>query len=68
MLPTTPPPTAAPESPPDSTYGVILQLELSVARRADELARKYGYDQARDFWMEAEAEILSRELAFPAAS
>lgn len=58
--------TPRPESAPDPELAAVFQLELSVARRADELARTHGYDRARDFWMEAEAEIIGRVL-FPAA-
>lgn len=49
------------EVSPESVGGVIFELELSIARRADELARTHGHNQTRDFWMEAEAEILGRE-------
>jgi len=60
------PPTPRPESAPDSDLAAVFQLELNVARRADELARTHGYDRARDYWMEAEAEIIGR-VFFPAA-
>ena len=56
-------PLSLSESHLDSDYGAVFELELSVARRADELARTHGYDHARDFWMEAEAEVIRREFS-----
>jgi len=35
------------------------QLELRLARHADELAKTRGQDQALEFWMEAERKVLT---------
>ncbi len=41
----------------------LTQLELSVAQRADELMRlDAGSGTSRDFWREAEAEVLEAKL------
>jgi len=41
----------------------LAELELSIARRADELMSKFkGARPERDFWLEAESEIWSRRL------
>ena len=37
----------------------LSQLELRIARRADELARTQNYDPAQDFWQQAERELLT---------
>ena len=42
----------------------LAELELSIARRADELMSKFkGSRPERDFWLEAESEIWSRRLS-----
>jgi hypothetical protein len=40
----------------------LTQLELRIARRADELARALGDQPTRDCWLDAEREIISSEL------
>ncbi len=40
----------------------ILRLLLSVARRADELMRSENARGERDFWREAEKEILAESV------
>jgi hypothetical protein len=54
--------------PGESALGAILQLELRVAQQADELARTHGYAHAREFWMQAEAEVLSRQFLLAAVA
>ena len=42
----------------------LAELELSIARRADELMSKFkGSRPERDFWLEAESEIWSQRLS-----
>ena len=42
----------------------LAELELSIARRADELMSKFkDIRPERDFWLEAEREIWSRRLS-----
>ncbi len=43
-------------------------LELLIARRADELSRSPGCGPERDFWIQAEREVLGSELNALAAS
>lgn len=62
QMSTTTPLANGEEGYPDATICVCSELELTVARRADELARVHGYDRARKYWMEAEAELLFREF------
>jgi hypothetical protein len=40
----------------------LTQLELRIARRADELARSPESRPARDCWLDAEREVMSGEL------
>ena len=40
----------------------LTQLELRIARRADELSRALGDQPGRDCWLDAEREIISGEL------
>lgn len=54
--------------PSNFPHDELSRLELRVARRADELAFLHGHQQARDFWLDAEREVLSRELENRAAS
>jgi hypothetical protein len=46
-----------------STENELLQLQLQIARRADELAQTRAHRQSgqtdRDFWLEAENEVLN---------
>jgi len=48
-------------SPADSTGRELFELELRVARRADELAKNVAPHQNRDleFWLRAEREIMA---------
>jgi hypothetical protein len=48
--------------PLDVPHDHLTQLELRIARRADELARTHDQDRARDFWLDAEREVIGREL------
>jgi hypothetical protein len=40
----------------------LTQLELRIARRADELSRALGGQPCRDCWLDAEREIMFGEL------
>jgi hypothetical protein len=60
-------------NPTESNAGVqgtlpgdeLLQLELSIAQRADALAQQDGYDRGRDLehWLQAEHEVFARNHA-----
>jgi hypothetical protein len=54
-------PTTAQPDLLDFPHDSLSQLELRIARRADELARIPGRREQRDFWIEAEREVLGVE-------
>ena len=49
---------------PSLPYDDLFQVERRIARRADELTRKFGTDPRRalDHWRRAEAELWDRPL------
>lgn len=42
----------------------LVQLELRIARRADELSQRHEHDRARDWddWKQAERDVLGHEM------
>jgi hypothetical protein len=48
-----------PFDPEEFPSDELSQMELRIARRADELARTQNYDPAQDFWQQAERELLT---------
>jgi hypothetical protein len=48
-----------PETPVETVPDSLLDLQLRVARRADELQQQGGEPQDRQYWLRAEQEILS---------
>ena len=54
---------------PPADLAELVELELQIARRADELLRTaQNSDAGRDFWHEAEEEIWNSRLREPAAT
>lgn len=56
------PPTTLPDHG-DIPADELTQLELQIARRADELVRNRSREGTQDPWMQAEREVLRRVLA-----
>jgi len=44
--------------PVEVPHDQLTELELRIARRADELARIHEQNRTKDFWLDAEREVI----------
>lgn len=44
--------------PVEIPHDQLTRMELRIARRADELARIHEQDRSKDFWLDAEREVI----------